>query len=547
MADYPTKLEITVDGIVKYLQGTLSDSPEQPPVEPPVEPPTYGVAEKVYAPESFANFTAMHDQMITDQTAAGDGLLRCVVQFQRGKTYEYTDNQFLNGVQSYRCEAIGSGARPKLRNIRTGAPVWILEGPLCLGKGANCFAEPLNKTTAMALIDTAQKGATTVQLQSSADAAKLKAGRWHAVFSCSQQITGYPPNVRWIDYCKVVSISGRSVTLDRALQFTHFADYWEDPADQLCIGKARIGLWDGFDGQTRCNLDGHFVGLEFVGDRQDRDTTYLESHINCLFEDCSISNFWPSMNKHVEARNCELTGFGNQAAEPDKLSDTLIFDGVTATDPTKYIGAVSGFTHFIMRNCNISATKVSPRHLEVSDSIIDSYGSEWLSVPISWNFQGPILEATFSGVTFRATTAKQPTWTWNSAPTGGDTGPLPLSSASWQGKKLIIPRGFAHFEAWLVWLYEGIMLFTGPRVYDPQKYGRVDKLYAPPDGSAIWCDVTWISGSKPTSGNLHIPNHGLRKLVWSNGTKVEPGNWIEPDFVSMEGTPADRAFPQGIS
>lgn len=129
---------------------------------------------------------------------------------------------------------------------------------------------------------------------------------------------------------------------------------------------------------------------------------------------------------------------------------------------------------------------------------------------------------------------------------GDDRVPLTLSASSWQGRKLVIPRSFGGFENWLVWVVEGTMLFTGPRVFDPQSYGRVDKIHAPTDGSALWLDVTWVKGTKPTSGVLHLPNSGLRKLVWE-GTTISQGKWTEPDFICQEGTPSDRPFPQGIS
>jgi hypothetical protein len=48
------------------------------------------------------------------------------------------------------------------------------------------------------------------------------------------------------------------------------------------------------------------------------------------------------------------------------------------------------------------------------------------------------------------------------------------------------------------------------------------------------------------SGSLNLPHHGLRKLVWQ-GTQITQGNWLEPDFVCMEGTPVVRAFPDGIA
>jgi hypothetical protein len=91
------------------------------------------------------------------------------------------------------------------------------------------------------------------------------------------------------------------------------------------------------------------------------------------------------------------------------------------------------------------------------------------------------------------------------------------------------------------------MLFTGATVDRPGSYGRVDKLYAPPDGSALWADVTWISGTKPTRGNLNIPTHGLRKITWRSGVTISRGGWLDPSFICMTGTPVNRPFPQGIS
>ena len=561
-ADYPTTLDITVPGKgTLHLSGMLSDGatgatgPTGPTGDtgatgatgatgdtgatgpaPPLE-------QKLYTPEGFGgDLIRMRDQIIADQEAAGDGALRAVVQFERGKRYEYSDNRFMTGVQNYRCEAIGTGNRPQLRCTRTDGQ-WIYHGPICVGKGANCMTEPVGKSNNMALIATAEAGGTEILLLNPADASRLKVGRWHAVFSYCQQLEPYPPNCRWIDYVKVTSISDSRVILDRPLAHNHFADYWEDPNDEASIGKARIGLWDGWDGHTRANLDGHWKGIEFVGEHQaGRDVTYIESHIKCLFEDCLISNLWPSMNQDVECRNCSFTGAGDQALEADKLSHSLKLVGCT-TPTGKYFQAASGFDEVTVEGCDLNCVQIGPRKFTCRDTVISSHGDTHLYVPFGSSYHGGPRDAEFSATTFKAETAAQPTWAYGSAPVT----PLALSGSSWQGNKLIIPRSFAGFQDWLVWLYEGAMVFTGPRVADPQKYGRVDKIYAPPDGSALWCDVTWLGGTKPTSGNLNLPQKGLRKLVWSNGTKVEPGNWLEPDFICMEGTPADRAFPQGIT
>jgi len=554
MADYPTRIQITdpATGKVLDLSGTLSAS-STPPVEPPTEPPTDGITEKLYRPEEFSgDFVAMQQKMLVDQQAAGDGLLRCVVQFERNKRYEYQKNNWLTGVQNYRCEAVGSGANPVLFNANVNAPYDIDRGPLNIGKGANCFTEPgyhgggggMSKTTAMALIGNARAGDTLVKLLTASDASRLEPGRWHAVFSYAQQIGGYPPNCRWIDYVKVVSITNDVVNLDRPLAHDHWADYWEDPSDQQSVGKARIGLWDGFYDGIRCTLEGTWKDLDFEGSGTmgHGDTTYIESHIDCLFENCSISNFWPSLSKNVTCVNCSFTGMGNQVAEPDKLCDTLILDGCT-TGAGKYLTGGTGFTEIIIKNSKLCCIMVGPRKLTVSDSTIDAMGDAVYCAPCGWPMQGHKVEYSFTGTTFVASSTSWAYWAWNSAPVT----PLPLSASAWQGNKLIIRRDFAGYENWLVWLYEGIMLFTGPNLRDPKNYGRVDKIYAPADGSALWCDVTWIKGNKPTSGNLNIPQKGLRKLVWGSGTNISAGGWTDPDFICMTGTPADRPFPQGIT
>ena len=119
---------------------------------------------------------------------------------------------------------------------------------------------------------------------------------------------------------------------------------------------------------------------------------------------------------------------------------------------------------------------------------------------------------------------------------------------SWSGNSLIIPRSFSAFQDWLVWLYEGAMVMTGTSPLSPGTYGRVDKLYAPADGSAIWADVTWINGTAPRKGNLYTPCHGMRKLIWGAGTQVTGGgSWCDPWYLCQQGTSADRPFPQGIS
>jgi hypothetical protein len=506
------------------------------------------ILHKTYKPEDFGgNLTNMQSRILSDQEAAGDGLLRARIEFKRGKTYTYADNHWLTGVQFYECVAVGSGAAPKLQNTLTTASHVYDQGPLRIGVGANCFTEKDNgpDKNRMALIADAQVGDDHVTLLNVSDGGRLRPGMWHAVCSYCQQMEGYPPNIRWIDYVKVLSVDGVQVTLDRPLNHAHKADYWEDPNDGKSFGKARIGPWELGDGKTRCTERGVWTGIEFLISPT-YTVTYVESHIHLFMTDCKIPYFVPSMNKHAILRNCTVTEVSpvsatrrGEAAELDKLHEMVVLDGCTIIG---YVTGATGITYLLTRNCSLYPVSVSARQARDIGSTVDAHGDTHMCVPWQSNFIGPCLEREFDGTQFAANGA-HPYWSWTSDPVD----PLPLSSASWQGNKLIIRRDFQFFQSWLVWLWEGCMLFTGPKVDNPQSYGRVDKLYAPPDGSALWADVTWIKGTKPTSGNLNIPQKGLRKVTWLPGTEITAGSWADPSYICMEGTPGDRPFPEGIS
>jgi hypothetical protein len=238
------------------------------------------------------------------------------------------------------------------------------------------------------------------------------------------------------------------------------------------------------------------------------------------------------MSQYAEITNSPAIGGG----ELDKLTE---FGAYTDSTMSKSWGGATGLQFMLYRNMKSKTMQISPRQFRCLNSKIDATGDTYLNVPFSMSYNGPLWDYEFTNTDFVAA-GGQKTWTWNNPPQS-----LPLSSSSWQGNKLIIPRSFGQFENWLTWLYEGAMVMTGS-LQAPESYGRVDRLYAPNDGSAIWADVTWISGTKPTSGNLYIPQHGCRKLFWGDNTRISSGGWQDPGFVSQKGTPADRNFPNGI-
>ena len=350
-----------------------------------------------------------------------------------------------------------------------------------------------------------------------------------------QQLEGYPPIVRQIDYVKVVSVSGGVVTLDRKLKYAHRDDLWEQQDSWLSFGRAWIVPWDMHpDGDDPMNprmiQRGQFIGLDFTPGSS--DISYMESFAEMYFEGCSIPNPQFTMSQFVTAKECRIHG-----GEPDKMTEQASY--IDCTNDGE-MGGATGVQYFLIRGGDYHAMQISPRQLRVIDAKIASHGSTYLNVPFSLAYNGPGLEYEFDNVEFVAD-GSQATWTWGNPPVS----PAP---AKWDGDKFILPRSFGPFQDWLVWTYEGLMLMKeGGTAAKPGDYGIITKVHAPGDGSALWLDVEWKVGTKPTSGNLVIPAHGCRKLIWAGNTRISKGNWQDPSFASQVGTPADRDFPAGVA
>jgi hypothetical protein len=349
--------------------------------------------------------------------------------------------------------------------------------------------------------------------------------------------------VRQIDYVKVVSVSGSTVTLDRKLKYAHKSDYWEQQDSWLSFGRAWIVPWDMGDAgddpmNPRMILRGQFIGLNFTPGSS--DISYMESFQDMYFEDCDIPNPQFTMSQFVTAKSCRIHG-----GEPDKMTEQASYLDCTNDQE---MGGATGVQYFLIRGGSYRAMQISPRQLRVINATVDSKASTYLNVPFSLAYNGPSLEYEFDNTKFIAD-GTQATWTWNNPPVS----PLTLNSNSWiddgtgQKNRLVVPRSFGPFGDWLVWTYEGLILMKGGEtVQNLSNYGIITKISAP-DSSALWLDIAWKKGTKPTSGTVVIPQHGSRKLIWKNGTSITKGSWQDPSFMCQIGTPADRPFPTGVT
>src|SRR5215469_14656870 len=123
-------------------------------------------------------FKAMQAAILADQArcnAVHDESLRATIPLQRGKTYQYTNNTWLNGIQYFQLIDRGSGALPILQNIVSDArgsnP--YADGPLNIGGGSSMSHQEGIKARC-ATIATVAAGSSTVTLLNSSVASKIK-------------------------------------------------------------------------------------------------------------------------------------------------------------------------------------------------------------------------------------------------------------------------------------------------------------------------------------------------------------------------------------
>jgi len=168
----------------------------------------------------------------------------------------------------------------------------------------------------------------------------------------------------------------------------------------------------------------------------------------------------------------------------------LIADGVRSGE----IGGATGIELYFMRDSTSAPMQISPRQFRAINSTIDATNDRYLWYPITWAYNGPVLSVELQGTSLRI------------KPTNSDTRVMPSikhlelilgRDGSWSGERLIISSNSSMFLDWQVWLFEGMIVYG-----ESGSWGIVRRLSSAPDGSAVWADIQWMAGVKPTRGQL---------------------------------------------
>src|SRR5262249_14863448 len=159
--------------------------------------------------------------------------------------------------------------------------------------------------------------------------------------------------------------------------------WWENVRNDQSFGVARLVPLDtGGPGglipkDPRIGIRGVLQNLVFTPNPNGAPISYMQGFIDLQFDGCMIPKLEPSMCKHVLFR-----GGGYYAnGEPDKIIETLMFDGVSVQGQGTELGEATGVQYWLCRNSTLGCIQVSPRQFRSLGSTFDASGNTNLCVP----------------------------------------------------------------------------------------------------------------------------------------------------------------------
>ena len=243
-------------------------------------------------------------------------------------------------------------------------------------------------------IRSAAAGALVVRLSDPAEADMLAAGMRVFVYSFDQQWNGYPPNLRFFEWRRVVAVEKitGAIILEAPLRFGHdslLPDTPIDPAFGPTVGSARILPLERRNYHYPEILE--IIGATFARNpnRPSSDAGGLVVAADTLIlRDCRHEGaLWPSENRLALYERCHIA-----SVEVDKLCARVEFRNCRFDSPV--IGA-TGVNELVLNGCEIHGhIAVSPRVArlpEIGSSSAMIHGAPYAATSMSgrWNCSKP--------------------------------------------------------------------------------------------------------------------------------------------------------------
>lgn len=213
-------------------------------------------------------------------------------------------------------------------------------------------------------IDSAARGERTVRLLPGEGPLPVAPGGAVCVYSHDQQFEGYPPNPRYFDIARAVSVSDTAVTLDRALEHDHRRDGLAVPRSDTSFGGARIVALDR-PGAVFCRTM-RLQGLTFVPNphaESSAGNTLLVSGVDDFrMHDCHVLTGVFTMSRACVATDCTF-----DLVEPDKLVEDLTMERCRIGRMTQ----ATGVEQVTLRGCSIrGGSDLQARTIVLEDCIL---------------------------------------------------------------------------------------------------------------------------------------------------------------------------------
>lgn len=480
----------------------------------------------------------------TDQPAAGDNNLCATIVFNAGVSYDYSDNRWTFGIQRLKIRSTTAGTQATLRCI-TSSAFSIAVCSLQLGRGwandttaAGSYVDDASKDHAY-FINTVTAGSTAVTLKTAGDAANFVVGRWVAVASYDQQGGGFPANARYVDYAKVASKSGATVTLDRKLRWTHHDNNWES-SDDNSLGKARLIPVDRDDCRMTQRI--HMQDILFNLNPNSTSTSITFFYAEALeqyFKNVTVQNFCISQSRHAYLDGCLIGG-----SELDKLSTRFVMSGGASTlDTTDGLSSATGVEFVLLKNVSsVSGFILCPRQLRVIGG--DLHGDSnrpWVVGP--WQ----TWQAWFKGVTF--TRQSSP-----SAPAFRDYSPeayviIGTEGVTYASGVLTTPTNLGGSNLWANvrdTAFEGCLVYAGNNLLTGRN-GYITSIARNSTDTAILYSITWLNGLPPAAGEEVCTSFAHEVFVENTCAAGTNTSFGTINFASKLTIPTvtSRAFPAG--
>lgn len=282
--------------------------------------------------------------------------------------------------------------------------IWAYGATIPIMRGTNGFAVNASSpiTVWAPLAAQANGGSTSVTL-TSAPPSNMQVGSWVALTSLEMQgISGFPPNWYYVDYLRILSISGNTVTFETAISFTHKTTYPNTTVGSTFPGQfggpaalfAMVPEWD-------CSLKVYGLTVNAVLATTGPSTETILTGRRMRFVDCSfICNIAPSGSMFSVFENCNFDAGGSSGylVEVDKDVSLLLFKSCRINN----LMLQSASDYIVVDDCYINSLSYNTKSLVLRNSYIGNWAMT--AVPVGANRKTVVDNCNIASINLQAVT-----------------------------------------------------------------------------------------------------------------------------------------------